>query len=79
MPLEEILRSQNIDAVVISGLTLSGVVLSTVYRLFDLDYKVFVISNNVLDLPAGGHGSEVSQLVLKTLAPAQNKSAGNHD
>jgi nicotinamidase-related amidase len=25
--------------------------MSTVYRLFDLDYNIYVISDNVLDLP----------------------------
>lgn len=29
----------------------SGVVMSTVYRLFDLDYNIYVISDNVLELP----------------------------
>jgi nicotinamidase-related amidase len=38
--LEEILRAQKIKTVVLSGVRTSGVVLSTVYRLFDLDYKV---------------------------------------
>lgn len=39
-PLEEILRAQSIDTVILSGIRTSGVILSTVYRLFDLDYKV---------------------------------------
>lgn len=38
--LEEILRAQQIDTVVLSGIRTSGVILSTAYRLFDLDYKV---------------------------------------
>lgn len=38
--LEEILRAQQIDTVVLSGIRTSGVILSTVYRLFDLDYDV---------------------------------------
>lgn len=38
--LEEILRTQKIDTVVISGIRTSGVVLSTAIRLFDLDYHV---------------------------------------
>jgi nicotinamidase-related amidase len=41
-PLEEILRSQSIDTVILSGIRTSGVILSTAYRLFDLDYKVYV-------------------------------------
>jgi nicotinamidase-related amidase len=38
--LEEVLRAQKIKTVIISGVRTSGVVLSTVYRLFDLDYKM---------------------------------------
>lgn len=38
--LEEILRTQGIDTVILSGIRTSGVVLSTAYRLFDLDYNV---------------------------------------
>jgi len=38
--LEEILRAQQIDTVILSGIRTSGVILSTTYRLFDLDYKV---------------------------------------
>lgn len=38
--LEEILSAQQIDTVVLSGIRTSGVVTSTAYRLFDLDYYV---------------------------------------
>lgn len=38
--LEEILRAQSIDTVILSGIRTSGVILSTAYRLFDLDYNV---------------------------------------
>lgn len=38
--LEEILRAQRIDTVVLSGIRTSGVILNTAYRLFDADYKV---------------------------------------
>lgn len=38
--LEEILRTQEIDTVVLSGIRTSGVIISTAYRLFDLDYNV---------------------------------------
>jgi nicotinamidase-related amidase len=41
-PLEEILRAQGIDTVILSGVRTSGVILSTAYRLFDLDYNVYV-------------------------------------
>ncbi|KAJ5702989.1 cysteine hydrolase family protein [Penicillium malachiteum] len=49
--LEQILKAQRIDTVIISGLTLSGVVMSTIYRLFDLDYHIYVIADNVIELP----------------------------
>ena len=39
-PLEEILRAQQIDTVILSGIRTSGVILNTVYQLFNLDYKV---------------------------------------
>ena len=38
--LEEILRTQEIDTVVLSGIRTSGVITDTAYRLFDLDYHV---------------------------------------
>ncbi|KAF4540248.1 hypothetical protein BFW01_g8016 [Lasiodiplodia theobromae] len=69
--LEQILEAQNIDTVVISGLSLSGVVMSTVYRLFDLDYNIYVISDNVLELPPDEH-TDVSKVMLETLLPKMN-------
>ena len=38
--LEEILSTQRIDTVILSGIRSSGVMISTAYRLFDLDYNV---------------------------------------
>lgn len=38
--LEEILNTQEIDTVILSGIRTSGVIISTAYRLFDLDYNV---------------------------------------
>ena len=38
--LEQVLDSQHIDTVVLSGIRTSGVILSTAYRLADLDYTV---------------------------------------
>lgn len=49
--LEEILSSQEIDTVILSGIRTSGVILSTAYRLFDLNYKVYVIADNVIETP----------------------------
>ncbi|KAL0942089.1 cysteine hydrolase family protein [Colletotrichum truncatum] len=64
--LEQILRAQNIDTVIISGVTLSGVVMSTIYRLFDLDYNIYVISDNVVDF-AGIGMAELSDSLKGTL------------
>ena len=38
--LEQILSTQQIDTVILSGIRTSGVIISTAYRLFDLDYNV---------------------------------------
>ncbi|KAF4472495.1 Isochorismatase hydrolase [Fusarium albosuccineum] len=69
--LEQILKAQNIDTVVISGLSLSGVVMSTVYRLFDLDYTIYVISDNVLELPVQHH-IEFARVMLDSLLNKMN-------
>ncbi|KAL4819189.1 hypothetical protein BDW67DRAFT_182140 [Aspergillus spinulosporus] len=51
-----------------SGLSLSGVVMATVYRLFDLDYNVYVIRDNVLELPVE-QTTEVAHVMLDILLP----------
>ncbi|KAI3028634.1 hypothetical protein CBS147345_2047 [Aspergillus niger] len=50
--LEEILSSQKIDTVILSGIRTSGVVLSTALRLLDMNYNVYVISNNTIETPS---------------------------
>ncbi|KAL7949346.1 Isochorismatase-like protein [Trichoderma barbatum] len=69
--LEDILKENNIDTVIISGLSLSGVVMSTIYRLFDLDYNIYVISDNVLELPVSHH-QQFSAVFLGSLMPKMN-------
>ncbi|KAJ5924075.1 cysteine hydrolase family protein [Penicillium verhagenii] len=69
--LEQLLKAQDIDTVVISGLSLTGVVMSTIYRLFDLDYNIFVIADSVLELPPSQH-NEISRVILGTLLPKMN-------
>ncbi|OQV06544.1 hypothetical protein CLAIMM_11096 [Cladophialophora immunda] len=49
--LERILQSQNIDTVIISGMSISACVISTIYHLYDLDYNIYVISDNVTEVP----------------------------
>ncbi|OJJ46833.1 hypothetical protein ASPZODRAFT_131722 [Penicilliopsis zonata CBS 506.65] len=65
--LEEILRAQKIDTVILSGISGAGVVLSTAYRLFDLDYRVIVISNNTIDLPP--YGDALTDVICNELLP----------
>ena len=52
--------------------------MSTVYRLFDLDYNIYVISDNVLELPLD-HDPEFSQVMLDTLLPKMNLKAISTD
>ncbi|KAL1872183.1 hypothetical protein Plec18167_006786 [Paecilomyces lecythidis] len=66
--LEQILRARSIDTVIISGLSLSGVVMSTIYRLFDLDYMIYVIRDNVLELPVN-QTAEFTHVMLDMLLP----------
>ncbi|KAL3442469.1 Isochorismatase-like protein [Aspergillus insuetus] len=66
--LEQILRAKGVKTVIISGLTLTGVVMATVYRLFDLDYDVYVIRDNVLDIPVEDTDS-VSRVMLDSVLP----------
>jgi hypothetical protein len=54
-----------------SGLSLSGVVMSTVYRLFDLDYNIYVIEDNVLELPPG-QTVDFKKVLLGNLLPKMN-------
>ncbi|BCR87195.1 cysteine hydrolase [Aspergillus chevalieri] len=69
--LEQILKARNIKTVIISGLTLSGVVMSTIYRLFDLDYNIYVIRDNVLELPVD-QTPAFSEVMLEMLLPKMN-------
>ena len=45
--------------------------MSTVYRLAELDYKIYVIADNVMELPAEDT-SEVSRITLGTVLPKMN-------
>lgn len=94
--LEQILKAQNIDTVIIvsrtrppqaaiiftnyyqSGLSLSGVVMSTFYHLFDLDYNIYVIEDNVLEL-SPSYNQEFKVLYLQKLLPKMNLQAMSLD
>jgi nicotinamidase-related amidase len=65
-PYELLKKSTNVSTK--SGLSLSGVVMSTIYRLFDLDYEVYVIRENVLELPVD-QTELVANVMLDILLP----------
>ncbi|KAK1148071.1 hypothetical protein N8T08_010706 [Aspergillus melleus] len=65
--IEEILNSQKIDTVILSGIRTSGVVLATALRLFDLDYNVYVISNNTIE--PGPSGEKIQHSILYDIFP----------
>ncbi|KAL1854497.1 hypothetical protein Daus18300_011418 [Diaporthe australafricana] len=72
--LEQILRAQNVDTVTITGLSLCGVVMSAVYRLFDLDYRIFIVRDCVVELPPV-QSAEISKVMLGMLLPKMNSKA----
>ncbi|PYH49139.1 cysteine hydrolase family protein [Aspergillus saccharolyticus JOP 1030-1] len=66
--LEEILASQKIDTVVLSGIRTSGVVINTALRLFDLNYKVYVIANNTIETPST-YAQQIQETILQGILP----------
>jgi len=64
--LEEILSSQGINTVVLSGIRTSGVIISTAMRLFDLNYKVYIIADNVIET---GPDMGINQAILEGILP----------
>lgn len=42
--------------------------MSTIFRLFDLDYNIYVIADNVVELPVDQHEA-FSKVLLGTLVP----------
>ncbi|KAL4983573.1 hypothetical protein BDW68DRAFT_181481 [Aspergillus falconensis] len=53
--------------------SLSGVVMATIHRLFDLDYNVSVIRHNVLESPLE-QMAEVAQVIVDILLPKMKSS-----
>lgn len=45
--------------------------MATIYRLFDLDFNIYVIRDNVVELPVD-QDKEVSKVLLETLIPKMN-------
>jgi nicotinamidase-related amidase len=64
--LETILRSKNINTIVLFGISTSGVVLSTVRWAADMDYKLAVISDACADGDA-----EVHRVLMDKVFPRQ--------
>jgi nicotinamidase-related amidase len=62
--LEIILRSKNIDTLVLSGISSLGVVESTARHAYDLDYQIFVLGDCCADKAAGAH-----EAALKWMLP----------
>jgi hypothetical protein len=48
--------------------------MSTIYRLFDLDYNIYVISDNVVELPVD-QTAAFSKVMLDTLLPKMSLKA----
>ncbi|KAJ5759429.1 cysteine hydrolase family protein [Penicillium odoratum] len=65
--LVQILRNQNIDTVILSGIRTSGVMLATAMRLFDLDFNVYVIANNTIEV--GEDAAKVNDAILQGILP----------
>ncbi len=53
--LDDQLRDRNIDTLILSGISTSGVVLSTVRDAHDRDYRIFVLSDCCADLDLSVH------------------------
>lgn len=64
--LEMILRAKNITHLVLTGISTSGVVLSTLRAAFDKDYQLTVLSDGCADMD-----EEVHQFLIQKLFPKQ--------
>ena len=54
-----------------SGVRTSGVILSSAYRLFDLNYKIFVIADNVIEsAPDNGIHKAILEGIIPKLGGA---------
>lgn len=64
--LEIVLRSQEIDHIILTGIATSGVVLSTLRAAADMDYKITVLSDCCLD-----KDEEVQRILMEKIFPTQ--------
>ncbi|KAJ5913988.1 cysteine hydrolase family protein [Penicillium tannophilum] len=65
--LVQILRNQNIDTVILSGVRTSGVMLITAQCLFDLDFNVYIIANNTIE--TGSDAAITNDAILQGILP----------
>ncbi|WP_255950131.1 cysteine hydrolase family protein [Streptomyces odontomachi] len=66
--LELVLRSRNIDHLVLTGIATSGVVLSTLRQAADLDYRLTVLSDGCHDTDP-----EVHRVLVEKVFPRQSQ------
>jgi nicotinamidase-related amidase len=66
--LRMILRARGIERLALCGVVTSGVVLSTVRRAFDLDYRLTVVKDGCID-----RDPEVHRVLIEKVFPAQAK------
>jgi nicotinamidase-related amidase len=64
--LAQILRGDDVDHLVVAGITTSGVVLSTVREAADLDYRITVLADLCLDAD-----EEVHRVLTEKVFPRQ--------
>ena len=64
--LEVVLRSGEVDSLVLTGIATSGVVLSTLRQAADLDYRLTVLADGCLDADP-----EVHRVLTEKLFPRQ--------
>jgi nicotinamidase-related amidase len=64
--LDVVLRSLEVDSLVLTGIATSGVVLSTLRQAADLDYRLTVLADGCLDADP-----EVHQVLLGKVFPRQ--------
>jgi nicotinamidase-related amidase len=64
--LEIVLRSQEIDHIILAGIATSGVVLSTLRAAADMDYKITVLSDCCYD-----KDEEVQRVLMEKVFPMQ--------
>ncbi|MCI0553714.1 MAG: cysteine hydrolase [Anaerolineae bacterium] len=66
--LELVLRSQNIDTLVLTGIGTSGVVLSTLIEAAEMDYRLIVLKDC-----CGDASQEVHQFLTEKIFPTQSE------